>query len=170
MNTVEKDSVVTIRYAIHDMDNQLIDENITGLSYLHGGYDGIFPLVEAALHGKQVGDKVVVSLEPVDAFGEPDEALLRIESVENMPPDLGVGMVLESDDPLTGDTLIFRVIDIEDGQVVLDGNHPLAGLGILFKCEVLAVRPATATELEHGHTHDAEDGHAHDADQDGAYL
>jgi FKBP-type peptidyl-prolyl cis-trans isomerase SlyD len=160
MTHIEKDSVVSISYTIHDLSGELLDENKEGLEYLHGGYDNIFPLVEEALHEKQVGDKLDLSLEPQDAFGEQEEDLIRIESEQDFGiDDLAVGMVLEADDPETGETQLFRVIEIQDGKVVLDGNHPFAGLGVRFQCEVMSIRKATPEEINHGHVHGEHDGH-----------
>ena len=123
---IEKDTVVTLHYEMFDANNQLIDKTEEPIAYLHGGYDGIFPLVEEALHGKAVGEEVDVTLSPDDAFGEQDPELVRIEPLNVFPVEVEVGMMFEADDPETGDTLVYRVTDIADGKAVVDGNHPLA--------------------------------------------
>ena len=128
---------------------------------LHGGYDGIFPLVEEALHGKNVGDTVEVALSPDDAFGEQDPELVRIEDVSVFPVEVEVGMMFEADDPETGDVLIYRVTDVADGKAVVDGNHPLAGMKVLFKATVEGVRDATEEEIAHGHVHGPHGHHHH---------
>ena len=69
MNIV-KDTVVTITYKVNDLEGNLLEQSDEPVSYLHGGYDNIFPLVEEALEGKQVGDTVDIKLQPADAFGE----------------------------------------------------------------------------------------------------
>ena len=122
---IEKDTVVTLHYEMFDANNQLIDKTEEPIAYLHGGYDGIFPLVEEALHGKAVGEEVDVTLSPDDAFGEQDPELVRIEPLNVFPVEVEVGMMFEADDPETGDTLVYRVTDIADGKAVVDGNHPL---------------------------------------------
>lgn len=66
--------------------------------------------------------------------------------------------MFEADDPETGDVIVFRVTDITDGQVTVDGNHPLAGQTLRFEATVASVREATAEEIDHGHVHD---GHHH---------
>ena len=157
---IEKDTVVTLHYEMFDANNQLIDKTEEPIAYLHGGYDGIFPLVEEALHGKAVGEEVDVTLSPDDAFGEQDPELVRIEPLNVFPVEVEVGMMFEADDPETGDTLVYRVTDIADGKAVVDGNHPLAGMKIRFKATVEAVREATADEIAHGHSHGAH-GHHH---------
>lgn len=155
---IAKDTVVYLQYKMHDTDGQLLDSTEEPMSYLHGGYDGIFPLVEEALHGKAVGDKLEVTLEPDDGFGDYDAELVRTEDRSIFPADIEVGMHFESDDPDSDEVLYFTVTDIEGDTVVLDGNHPLAGKTIRFSCEVVNVRPATGEELDHGHVHD---GHHH---------
>ena len=144
---------------MYDADNQLIDKTEQAISYLHGGYDGIFPLVEEALHDKNVGDVVDVTLTPDDAFGEQDEELIRIEELEAFPVDIEVGMMFEADDPDSDDVLIYRVTEIADGKAVVDANHPLAGMRIRFKATVTDIRPATHEEVEHGHAHGEHDHH-----------
>ncbi|QEY26820.1 FKBP-type peptidyl-prolyl cis-trans isomerase [Neisseria zalophi] len=157
---IQKNSVVTLHYKMFDANEQLIDETEQPIVYLHGGYDGIFPLVEEALHGKEVGDTVDVQLAPDDAFGEQNPELVRIESVDVFPVEVEVGMMFEADDPETGDVWVYRVTDVADGKAVVDGNHPLAGMKIHFQATVEDVRDATEEEIAHGHVH-GEHGHHH---------
>ena len=157
---IAKDTVVTLHYEMFDAENNLLDKTEEPIAYLHGGYDGIFPLVEEALHGKSVGDSVDVKLTPDDAFGDPEEELVRVEDLDVFPADVEVGMVFEADDPETGDVLLFRVTDIADGKAIVDANHPLAGQTIRFVAKVTEVRAASAEELSHGHVHGAH-GHHH---------
>ena len=157
---ITKNSVVTLHYEMFDANDQLIDKTEQPIAYLHGGYDGIFPLVEEALHGKEVGDVVDVTLAPDDAFGEQDPELVRMEDTSVFPVEVEVGMMFEADDPETGDVFVYRVTDVADGKAVVDGNHPLAGMKIRFKATVDSVRDATEEEITHGHAH-GEHGHHH---------
>jgi FKBP-type peptidyl-prolyl cis-trans isomerase SlyD len=159
---IAKNSVVTIRYDLTDNEGNQLEKGDPVLSYIHGGYDGIFPLVEEALHGKSVGDEVSVRMEPDDAFGEYDENLLRVEPRDMFPANVEVGMQFEGgaegeDDE---DYLLYTVTDVADDKVIVDGNHPLAGMTLNFKCTVTEVRDATKEELTHGHVH-GEHGHVH---------
>ena len=156
---IDKNSVVTLHYEMYDANDQLIDKTEEPIAYLHGGYDGIFPLVEEALHGKAVGDEVDVTLAPDDAFGEQEPELIRIEPVDIFPVEVEVGMMFEADDPDSDDVLIYRVTEIADGKAVVDANHPLAGMRIRFKATVTDIRPATHEEVEHGHAHGEHDHH-----------
>ena len=152
--SIVKNSVVSLHYEMYDANNQLLDKTEEPIAYLHGGYDGIFPLVEEALHGKNVGDTVEVALSP-------DPELVRIEDVSVFPVEVEVGMMFEADDPETGDVLIYRVTDVADGKAVVDGNHPLAGMKVLFKATVEGVRDATEEEIAHGHVHGPHGHHHH---------
>ena len=162
---VAKNTVVTLDYSVTDSDGALVDAGKEPLVYLHGGYDDIFPRIEEAVQGKKVGETVNVKLQPEEAFGDYDEELIQIEPRDQFPKELQVGMQFEGG-PEGGDDddfIIYRVTDIADDKVVLDGNHPLAGMSLIFTCTVTAVRPASEEELAHGHVHsgDGEDGHCH---------
>lgn len=155
---VAKDTVVTLDYNVTDPDGELVDAGKEPLIYLHGGHDDIFPMIEEALQGRKVGETVVVKMQPDDAFGEYDADLIQVEPRKTFPKELEVGMQFEGL-PESGeedDAIIYRVTEIADDKVVLDGNHPLAGMALVFTCTVTGVRPASAEELEHGHVHDGE--------------
>lgn len=99
--------------------------------YPHGGYDDIFPMIEEALQEKKVGESVVVKMQPDDAFGEYDAELIQIEPRSAFPKELQIGMQFEGL-PEGGDedeVIIYRVTEIADDRVVLDGNHPLGWYG-----------------------------------------
>lgn len=113
---IAKNSVVSLHYEMYDANNQLLDKTEEPIAYLHGGYDGIFPLVEEALHGKDAGDTVDVALSSDDAFGEQDSELVRIEDAGAFPVEVEVGMMFEADDPETGDVVVYRVTDVADGK------------------------------------------------------
>ena len=158
---VVKNTVVTLDYSVTDPDGELVDAGQEPLVYLHGGYDDIFPMIEEAVHEKKVGESVVVKMQPSDAFGEYDAQLIQVEPRKGFPKELEVGMQFEGvpegeDDD---DILIYRVTEIADDKVVLDGNHPLAGMALVFTCTVTAVRPASADEIAHGHIHDGDCEH-----------
>ena len=157
---IGKDTVVELTYELTDTDGKLIERTEDPIEYLHGGYDGIFPLVERALSGKSAGDGCRVRLEPDDAFGEYDAELMHLEPRSKFPPDVAVGMRFEGRGVESGTKLVYTVTDVAEDKVVVDGNHPLAGRTLQFTCTVTAVRAATAEEIEHGHVHGAH-GHHH---------
>jgi FKBP-type peptidyl-prolyl cis-trans isomerase SlyD len=155
-------TVVTIAYQVTDPDGEMVDAGERPIVYLHGGYDDIFPKIEEALQDKRTGDVVQVKLQPDEAFGEYDADLVQIEPRSGFPDPLQVGMQFEGAPPGSDedDFVIYRVTEIVDDKVMLDGNHPLAGMALVFSCTVSDVRAATAEEIEHGHVHGA-DGHTH---------
>ena len=161
---VAKNTVVTLDYNVTDPDGGLVDAGKEPLVYLHGGYDDIFPMIEEAVQGKNVGESVVVKMQPDDAFGEYDAELIQIEPRKAFPSELEVGMQFEGlpEGADEDEVMIYRVTEIADDKVVLDGNHPLAGMALVFTCTVTAVRPASAEEIEHGHVHDGDCDHEHD--------
>ncbi len=162
---IGRDSVVSLSYVLKDAQGEVIEESKQPMTYLHGGYGSVFPLVEQALQDKGVGQAVRVKLEPSDAFGDYNDELLKVEERAKFPETLEVGMRFEG---IPGDanaseedrSTVFSVTDIADGKVVLDGNHPLAGIGLLFECKVLSIRAASQEELSHGHVH-GPGGHHH---------
>jgi FKBP-type peptidyl-prolyl cis-trans isomerase SlyD len=157
---IVKNTVVTLDYTVRDPDGKLVDDGAQPLVYLHGGYDGIFPLLEEQLHGKKLGDKLQIKLQPDDAFGDIDEELVLIEDAKLFPDNIEVGMAFERVGEDGEDDMIFRITDIADGKVVVDGNHPLAGMALVFDVTVADVRQATLEELTHGHVHGPH-GHHH---------
>ena len=175
---IEKNTIVSLRYKLSDAQNNIIEEPDTVMVYLHGGYSGTFPKIESLLDGKDVGFETTVQLEPHDAFGEYDPNLLKIEPRERFPEPLEIGMqfegvpeelspdeILDADeddddddeDDEETDTLIYTVTELADKQVVLDGNHPLAGMALRFWLQVEDVRQATDDEIANQHPQD-EDG------------
>jgi len=156
---VGQDTVVELTYELTDSDGKLVERTEDPIEYLHGGYDGIFPLVERALAGKSVGDNCRVRLEPDDAFGEYDAELMHLEPRSKFPADVAIGMRFEGRGVESGTKLVYTVTDVADDKVVVDGNHPLAGRTLQFTCTVTAVRAATAEEIAHGHVHGAHDHH-----------
>jgi len=160
---IAKDTVVSMRYELSDANGTLLEKTDDPISYLHGGYDGIFPAVEEAVHGKDVGAQFSITMEPDDAFGEYEHDLVRVEPRNLFPDEIAIGMQFEggAEDADDDDYMLYTVVDVTDDEVTVDGNHPLAGKTLNFVGIVTGVRAATAEELEHGHVHDGESGHLH---------
>jgi FKBP-type peptidyl-prolyl cis-trans isomerase SlyD len=152
---IAKDTVVALDIELSDLWGNVLERSDQPVTYLHGGYDDLLPAVETALEGKQVGAEVDLRLEPEDAFGDYDESLLRIEERARFPDPLEIGMRFEGvpGEGVPGDAgepVIYRVTDIAEGKVILDGNHPYAGVAVKFACKVRNVRKATAAEIAGG--------------------
>ena len=164
---IAKNTVVTVRYKLSDAQGNLIEESTEPMVYLHGGYENTLPKIEEALEGKEIGFDTTIQVEPDDAFGEYDANLVKVEPRNRLPTPLEVGMQFEGspDDDEEEESLIFTVTDIADDKVVLDGNHPLAGMALRFSLNVTEVRAATDEEIAHEHVHGAH-GHHHDDSED----
>lgn len=158
---IGQDTVVTLAYSVKDSEGNLIDAGDRPLIYLHGGYGGIFEKIEEELLGQTAGFQKDIRLQPEDAFGEYDAELVLMEARDLFPDDIEVGMQFERASEDDGeDDMLYTITDIADGKVVVDGNHPLAGIALVFSCTVSAVRAATPEEITHGHVH-GEGGHLH---------
>jgi FKBP-type peptidyl-prolyl cis-trans isomerase SlyD len=159
---VAKDTVVTLKFRVTDPDGNVVDEGNEPLVYLHGGYGGIFDKIEETIQGKKAGEQVTIKLQPEDAFGEFDEELVMIESRNLFPENIEVGMQFErAAEDGQDDGELYTITDIADDKVVVDGNHPLAGMALVFDCTIADVRQATAEELAHGHVHGPHGHHHH---------
>jgi FKBP-type peptidyl-prolyl cis-trans isomerase SlyD len=161
---IAQNTVVSVNYKLSDAQNNLIEDGAQPMVYLHGGYENTLPKIEEELDGKEVGYSSTIQIEPEDAFGDYDPGLLKVEERSRLPEPLEVGMQFEgvaegSEDEPT----IFTVTEIADDKVVLDGNHPLAGMALRFDLSVIDVRAATEEEIAHGHVHGAH-GHHHGHD------
>jgi FKBP-type peptidyl-prolyl cis-trans isomerase SlyD len=161
-------TVVTLTFELFEMDGTkegtLLETTPEPIAYLHGGHSGMLPKLEEALSHKKVGDQLSIVVEPVDAFGEYDAELVKVEPVSALPRDVKVGMQFEAysaADAEAGTGMVYTVTDIAEGKVVLDGNHPWAGKRLRFECKILDVRPATQEEVQHGHVHGAGGHHHH---------
>ena len=162
---IEKNTVVSLRYKLTDAQNNIIEEPDSPMVYLHGGYEGTFPKIENLLDGQDLGYEASIQLEPSEAFGEYDPELLKIEPRTRFPEPLEVGMQFEGvpdaeeeqdTDEVDDEPLIYTVTDVADSQVVLDGNHPLAGMALRFWVQVEDIRAATDEEIENRHPEGAE--------------
>ena len=140
---VARNTVVILRVQMHDAQGVELQPP-SELTYLHGGYGELLPALEAALEGKAPGESLRLQLEPEQAFGEYDAGLVRLEPTGHYGEGVAVGMQVEEDSRL------YTVTDVAAGNVVLDGNHPLAGIALRFFCQVLSVRAADPEEIRGG--------------------
>ncbi len=157
---ISNDKVVTMHYAVSDSEDNLIDSSYDSqpLSVIQGsGY--LIPGLEDALTAHQANDKFEVSVSADQAYGERfDEYVQTVpkamfESIE----DLAVGTQLRATTDDGEQTVI--VIDVQEDEITVDGNHPLAGIDLKFEVEILEVREATEDELAHGHVHTKDCNH-----------
>jgi FKBP-type peptidyl-prolyl cis-trans isomerase SlyD len=142
--------VVYITYSVLDEQGNIFGQQDMPTGYVHGANSGLFAAVERALEGKREGDKVEATVPPDEGFGQPDPDLIVTDLLENLPPMLrSVGAQAEMQND-AGDLLTFRVVEIKDGEVTLDGNNPLAGKNCIVAATVVSVRTATPPEMQSG--------------------
>jgi len=153
--------VVSIHYTLTSDEGEILDssEGQEPLTYLHG-LGNIIPGLESALTGHSVGDAFKVSIAPSDGYGERDNEMVQTvpKSAFHGAAEILPGMQFQAESP--GGMQLVTVIDVDGDEVILDGNHPMAGLTLNFAVEVTAIRDATREELAHGHVH-GPGGHHH---------
>ena len=158
---VAKHVVVSLAYTLTAPDGEVLDTSEGGepLAYLHG-VGALVPGLEAALEGQEKGHRFDVRLQPAEGYGERDEKLVQVIERKALPKELELelGLQLVARGP-EGERIV-TVIGLEGPDVVLDANHPLAGMVLRFVGEVRDLRAATAEELAHGHVHGPH-GHGH---------
>ena len=150
-----------MHYAVSDSEDTLIDSSYDDkpLAVIHGtGY--LIPGLEDALVDHEVGDKFDVEVAAAQAYG-----IRHDDYVQTVPKtlfagidDLALGSQLRASTDDGEQTVI--VIDVQDDEITVDGNHPLAGIDLKFDVEIIEIRDATEEELAHGHVH-AEGGCGH---------
>lgn len=154
---IKKNSVVSFHYTLNDGDGKLLDTSAgkDAFAYIHGG-GMIVPGLEERLEGAKAGDSMQVQVEASKGYGDIDPNLLQ-----RVPLDkFGGQQVEEGMQFQTPDHRVWSVLEVKDGVVVINGNHPLAGVTLHFSVEITDVREATADELSHGHVH-GPGGHHH---------
>jgi FKBP-type peptidyl-prolyl cis-trans isomerase SlyD len=181
MVKIQPNAFVSLDYTLHDDDGELLDESAgeggEPIDYVHG-YGMLVPGLEAALVGLETGDEREIIVSAEEGYGEHDEDLvLEVERSEFPDPTKvtpGDEFLAESPD---GDDVPMRVVEVNGDSVVVDANHPLAGLALHYKVKVLIVRSATeeeietaARELAEAEEHDHEHGPDCDHDHDGPAL
>jgi FKBP-type peptidyl-prolyl cis-trans isomerase SlyD len=178
-SSIEPNTFVTLDYVLKDDGGDVLDasqgDGGEPIEYVHG-YGMLVPGLEAALAGMKAGESKDIVVSAEEGFGEHDEELvLEIERTEFPdPPNVKEGdeFVAESPD---GDEVVMRVVEVKDDSVMVDANHPLAGITLHYSVKVRELRAATAEEIEeaaaeldeaHEHVHGPDCDHGHDPGQD----
>jgi FKBP-type peptidyl-prolyl cis-trans isomerase SlyD len=159
---ITNNAIVSMKYAVTSPSGEVLETSGDDpIWYLHGA-DQLLPGLEKVLESKTIGDEVEVDLGPEEAFGahEPELISKVPRSELDLPEEaFVVGNELELEDD-TGSAFV-TITEIAEDMITIDGNHPLAGRAVKFKVEVLEVREATESELEHGHPHPPGTDHDH---------
>lgn len=154
---ISKNSVVSFHYTLTNDEGDVLDSSKghDAFTYLQGS-QMIVPGLENELQGKGKGDKFVAVVEPADGYGDFDDSLLQRVPMDRFGgQQVEVGMQFQA-----GEHSIVTVAEVTDTDVLVNGNHPLAGVRLHFDVEVTDVREATPDEISHGHVH-GPGGHHH---------
>ena len=158
---ISKNSVVTLNYILKNDQGETLDESQdNSFLYLHGA-GGIISGLEGQLEGKSAGDSFSAHIEPADGYGERDDSMVQIVPRDMFDKEHPIeeGLQFHAESP-EGDMLTVTVTNIEEDDITVDGNHPLAGIALNFDIKIADVREASVEEVEHGHVH-GPDGHHH---------
>lgn len=159
---IEQNKVVTMHYTLKDKNGVTIDssEGRDPLAYIQG-IGNLVPGLENELEGKEKGAKFNAVVQPEDAYGNRDEALVRKVPKAGFQgeEEITIGMQVQIETGEEG-MAIATVVAIEGDDVTLDLNHPLADVELHFDLDILDIREAQEDELAHGHVH-GEGGHQH---------
>jgi FKBP-type peptidyl-prolyl cis-trans isomerase SlyD len=159
---VAKNRVVSIDYTLTGEDGTILDtsKGDEPLAYVHGT-DEIVAGLENALAGKEPKDHVSVTVSPEEGYGVRDDAVVftvprsQFRGVDEL--EIGMQFEVQGD----GEGHVVTVVAMDENEVTVDGNHPLAGLTLHFDVDIVDVREATSDEIEHGHVHDGHSHHEH---------
>ena len=147
--------VVALSWTLKDTLGEVLDELDEPIEFLLGGND-LLTSIEIALQGHEPGEKLDLHLEPEEAFGDYNEQLVFLEPRSLFPAELEEGMTVDGTALPAGTSAdapkdkIFTVTEIYPEHVVLDGNHPLAGIALRLNLKVVSVRDATQDEIAAG--------------------
>lgn len=147
---VTQQCVVALTWILKDTLGEVLDELSEPVEFLVGG-DDLLARIEEALQGHEPGDRLDLHLEPREAFGDYNEELVFLEARSLFPDELEEGMTFEGlpagSNPQAPKELLYTVTEIYPEHVVLDGNHPLAGIALRIRLKVERVREATEEEI-----------------------
>ena len=146
-NTVQPGKYVAVSYTIYDENGQLLEDCEQPVGFVYGSATELLDGIDAAIRGRQQGDVFEVALPPGQGFGMRDPALLFTDRLDNVPEDYRhVGAEVEMTNE-SGETRTFYVSRIEDGNVTIDGNHPLAGRSLVVRVRITEVRDARIEDM-----------------------
>ena len=151
---VTEQCVVALTWTLKDTLGEELDVLDEPVEFLVGG-DDLLARLEEALQGHVAGAQLDLHLEPEEAFGDYDEGLIFLEPRALFPEEIEEGMTFEASALPKGCSavppdLLYTVTEIYPEHVVLDGNHPLAGISLRLHLKIAAVREATEEEVGRG--------------------
>ncbi len=149
-NKISKNKFVSLVYTITDENDNLLERIDMPIQYIQGVKSQVIENIEKALDGHKEGDLVHVNISPEEGFGPHQPELTFSDDINNVPQQFhSIGAEVEFQNA-QGESKIFRVTDMADGKLTVDGNHPFAGKTITYNITVKEVRDATADEIKNG--------------------
>ncbi|MDP1926000.1 MAG: peptidylprolyl isomerase [Thiobacillus sp.] len=139
----------------------VVEQHDVPVGYVQGANSGILPAIESAVAGRTLGERIEIKLMPEDGYGVRDESLVFVDDIENVPPEfrrVGAEVMFEN---ASGETKVFYVTAIENGQLTLDGNPSLAGQTVTCLVNIIDIRDATPEEIQNGRPLDVKTGTVH---------
>jgi len=147
---IAKNKFVSLTYTITDDADNILERIDIPIQHIQGAKSQVIEKIEIALDGHAVGDLVQIALTPEEGFGAHQPELTFSDDIANVPSQfhsIGAEVEFQNDN---GENKIFRVTEIADGKLTVDGNHPFAGKTITYNITVKEVRDATDSELKNG--------------------
>ena len=135
---ISNQKLVSMTYSIHEGTNLL--ENVdTPVSFIYGKETNLLPIVENSLKGKEKGNELTIEVSPELGFGEIDENLIFVDSVDNVPKEYSkIGMQIDFEND-KGMKRKFRVTNVDKDKITFDGNHPFSGKTLIYKIKIIDV-------------------------------
>ena len=135
---ISNQKLVSMTYSIHEGANLL--ENVdTPVSFIYGKETNLLPIVENSLKGKEKGNELTIEVSPELGFGEIDENLIFVDSVDNVPKEYSkIGMQIDFEND-KGMKRKFRVTNVDKDNITFDGNHPFSGKTLVYKIKIIDV-------------------------------
>ena len=152
---ITQQCVAALTWTLKDTLGEVLDVLDEPVEFLVGGND-LLPVIEEALLEHGPSASVVLQIEPEQAFGDFNDQLIFLEPRTLFPAELEEGQLFEGAslpdgcNPDAPKDALYCVTDIYPEHVVLDGNHPLAGIALRLRLKVERVREATEEEVGAG--------------------
>lgn len=154
--------VISFHYRL-TVEDQLVESSFDGgepLAFLQDSHQ-IIPGLEKELITMNVGDKKSITVAANEAYGDVNAEMIVTVKKTQFPEDANLKLGDEFQVNNTPESPVFRVVSIENDDITIDGNHPMAGRSLTFDVEITSVRSATEEEVAHGHAHGHDGTHGH---------
>lgn len=138
---------ISLTYAIKDESDSVLEHNDIPTGYVFGGDTQLLGGMDELLQGKQAGDEISSKIPPEQGFGEYDPEMVFVDELDNVPEEfrhIGAEVQMQND---LGETRSFYVSKIENGKLVIDGNHPMAGKTLILEVKIMEVRDPTPEDF-----------------------